>query len=156
MISKYEHIFATLGIPVVIRSDNGPLLTNSDFESYMAEIGVKQQRINPLWLQANSEAENFIKPLIKTIRAAQTEKKDKKKELYTFLLNYRATPHSTTGYPPADLLFTWAIRTKLPQTVTVGDKQRDLVVRLKDEEAKSKMKHYADMKQKATNSHSSW
>ena len=51
--------------------------------------------------QANSEAENFMKPLIKTIRAAKTEKIDWKKELYTFLLNYRATPHSTTGYPPS-------------------------------------------------------
>ena len=65
------------------------------------------------------------------IRAAKTEKKDWEKELYTFFLNYRATPHSTTGYLPADLLFYRAIRTKLPQTVTVGDKQKDLVVRLR-------------------------
>ena len=96
-ISKLERILSTHGIPVVIRSDNGPPFTSSEFESYMAEIGVKHQRITQLWPQANSEAENFMKPLTKTIRAARTEQKDWKKELYTFILNYRATPHSSGG-----------------------------------------------------------
>ena len=92
-----------------------------------------------------------MKPLTKTIRVARTEQKNWKKELYTFLLNYRATPHSTTGYPPAELLFNRSIRTKLPQTVTVRDKPKDSVVRFKDEKAKSKMKQYADAKRKAKN-----
>ena len=148
-ISKLERIFSTHGIPVVIRSDNGPPFTSSEFQSYMAEIGAKHQRITPLWPQANSEAENFMKPLTKTIRAARTEQKDWKKELYTFLLNYRATPHSTTGYPPSELLFNRSVRTKLPQTVTVRDSQKDSVVRSKDERAKSKMKQYADVRRKA-------
>lgn len=95
----------------------------------MAEISVKHQRITPLWPQANSEAENFMKPLTKAIRAARTEKKDWKKELYTLLLNYRATLHSTTGYPPSELRFNPSIRTKISQTVTVTDKQKDSVVR---------------------------
>ena len=42
----------------------------------------------------NSEAENFMKSLTKAIRAAHVEKKNWKKELYAFLLNYRATPHT--------------------------------------------------------------
>ena len=149
-ISKLDRIFATHGVPVIIRSDNGPPFTSSEFELYMSELGIKHQRITPLWPQANSEAENFMKPLTKTIRAARTEQKDWKKELYTFLLNYRATPHSTTGYPPSELLFNRSIRTKLPQTVTVRDQQKDSVVRSQDEQAKSKMKQYADAKRKAT------
>ena len=143
-ISKLLHIFATHGVPVVIRSDNGPPFTSHEFERYMAEIGIKHQRITPLWPQANSEAENFMKPLTKTIRAARTEKKDWKEELYTFLLNYRATPHSTTGYPPSELLFNRSIRTKLPQRTKVKDTQKDSIVRSKDEKAKDKMKKYAD------------
>ena len=68
------------GIPVVISSDNGPPFMSSEFELYMTEIGVtvKHQRITQLWPQANS-SENFMKPLIKTIHAAQTEKKGWKK-----------------------------------------------------------------------------
>ena len=48
-----------------------------DFESYMANIGTNHQKIPPLWPQASSEAENFMKALMKTIRAAHTEKKGK-------------------------------------------------------------------------------
>ena len=68
------------GIPVVISSDNGPPFMSSEFELYMAEIGVtvKHQRTTQLWPQANS-SENFMKPLTKMIRAAQTEKKGWKK-----------------------------------------------------------------------------
>ena len=81
-----------------------------------------------------------MKPLTKTVRAAHTEKKDWKKELHTFLLNYRVTPHSTTGFPPSELLFNRLIRMKLPQVISVQDSKKDAAVRLKDERAKSKMK----------------
>ena len=151
-ISKLERIFATHGIPRTIRSDNGPPFSSHEFRSYMAEIGTQHQRITPLWPQANSEAENFMKPLTKTIRAACTENKDWRKELYTFLLNYRATLHTTPGYSPSDLLFNRVIRTKLPQVVTVCDERKDEIVRQKDEQAKTKMKQYADKKRRVKDS----
>ena len=69
-ISKLERILILLHrVPMVIQSDNGPLI-QATFELYMAEIGMKHQRITPLWPQANSEADSFMKPLTKTIRAA--------------------------------------------------------------------------------------
>jgi UTP:GlnB (protein PII) uridylyltransferase len=49
--------------------------------------------------------ENFNKCLNKTIRVATIERKNWKEELYNFLLNYRATPHTTTGRTPSELLF---------------------------------------------------
>ena len=61
-----------------------PPFTSSGFELYMAEIGVKHQRITPLWPQANTEAENFMKPLTKTICAARTEKTGKKSYTLSF------------------------------------------------------------------------
>ena len=148
-IMKLERIFATHGVPSIVNSDNGPPYTSHEFKSYMEEIGAKHRKITPLWPQANSEAENYMKPLMKAIRAACTEKKDWKKELYTFLLNYRATPHSTTGFPPSELLFNRVIRTKLPQLVTVRNKKKDATVRSKDENAKTKMKQYADQRRRA-------
>ena len=75
-ISKLERIFATHGIPRIIKSDNGPPFTSHEFHSYTTEIGAKHQKITPLWPQANSEAENFMKPLTKAIRSAYTEKKN--------------------------------------------------------------------------------
>ena len=118
----------------------------------MTEIGVKYQKITPLWPQANSEAKNFMKPLMKSVRAAHTEKKNWKREIYTFLLNYRATPYSTTGSPPSKLLFNRKIRTKLPQVVNIADKAKDNIVYQTDESAKAKMKLNADRSRQAKKS----
>lgn len=115
----------------------------------MDEWGINHQRITPLWLQANSEAENFMKPLSKSIRVANVEGRDWKKELHIFLLNYQATPHATTGFSPAELLFNREIKTNLPQIVSRGDPERDTVTRERDEKAKDRMKEYADQKQRA-------
>ena len=71
-----------------------------------------------------------------------------KKCLYQFLLNYRATPHSMTGFAPAQLLFNCEIRTKLPQTIT---SKNDQTLREKDKQAKEKMKQNADKRSQARN-----
>ena len=81
----------------------------------MKEKGIDHKKITPLWPEANSEAEGFMKPLTKAIRSAHTEGKQWTNHLYDFLLNYRTTPHVTTGHPPATLLFNRSVRNKLPQ-----------------------------------------
>ena len=115
ILPKLDRIFATHRIPSVLKSDNGPPFFGEDFKAYMKENGIEHQRITPLWPQANSEAENFMKPLTKAVQAAHSEGRDWKKDLYRFLLNYQATPHSTTGIAPSQLLFGCTIKTKLPQ-----------------------------------------
>ena len=74
-IHKLERIFATHGLPNTLKSDNGPPFQSSEFKQFMKENGIKHQRITPLWPQANSEAENFMKPMEKAIRAAHIKKK---------------------------------------------------------------------------------
>ena len=76
--------------------------------------------MTPLWPQANSEAENFMKPLTKAIRSAHAEGRDWKKDLYRFMLNYRATPHfttphCTTGIAPSDLLLIERSKLSIPK-----------------------------------------
>ena len=105
IIPQLDRIFSTHGIPHVVRSDNGPPFTSEEIREYMRENGIDHRRITPLWPQANSEAERFMKPLTKAIRSAHVEGKTWRKHLYKFLLNYRTTPHSTTEFAPAELLF---------------------------------------------------
>jgi len=144
-ISKLDRIFATHGIPKVLKSDHGPLFFGEEFKAHMQENRIKHQKITPLWPQANAEAENFMKPLTKAIRCAQVEGRDWRKVLYRFLLNYRATPHSTTGVAPAELLFNRKITTKLPEVVCTQESlASDSSVRVKDFQAKQKMKEHAD------------
>ena len=147
-ISKLQRIFSTHGIPKIVRSDNGPPFTSHEFKIFMNEYGIQHQRCTPLWPQANSEAERFMKPLTKAVRSARLEGRDWHKELYVFLLNYRATPHVTTGESPSKLLFNRMIKTKLPQLAPENN-QSDKDLRQKDEKAKEKMKRYADKKRKA-------
>ena len=71
---ELERIFAIHGIlRVIIKSDNGLPFTSHEFHSYVTKIGAKHQKITPLWPQADSEAENFMKPLTKAVRAAHRE-----------------------------------------------------------------------------------
>lgn len=66
--------------------------------------------------------------------------------MYNFLLNYRATPHTTTGRTPSELLFNRIIKTKLPQVIK-SRVPRGLKTR--DAERKSQCKRYADINKSA-------
>ena len=155
-IPKLDKVFSTHGIPQVLRSDNGQPFTSEQMKEYTTENGIDHRRITPLWPQANSEAERFMKPLTKAVRSAHVEGKSWTKHLYKFLLNYRTTPHSTTGFAPAELLFNRKVRNKLPQlqqdsTLSSPGGTREKVER-NDDRAKAKMKTYTDTRVKAKSS----
>ena len=120
----------------------------------MRENGIEHRRVTPLWPQANSEAESFMKPLTKAIRSAHVEGKAWRKHLYKFLLNYRTIPHSTTGFAPSELLFNRKVRNKLPQLTSEHANQSGLGVKMKenDDRAKVEMKMYVDTKVRAKTS----
>ena len=86
-----------------------------------------------------------MKPLTKAVRAAHAEGRDWKKDLYRFLLNYRATPHSTTGMAPSQSLIQLH-RQNQASSDRPYRQQTDthLDIQEKDEKAKEKMKQNAD------------
>ena len=92
-----------------------------------------------------------MKPLTRAIRSTHVEGNMWRKHLYKFLLNYRTTPHSTTGFSPAEFLFNRKVRNKLPSGHT---SQSDLGAKVKenDDRAKVMMKTYADAKVRAKTS----
>jgi hypothetical protein len=88
-----------------------------------------------------------MRTIQKTLRAAHLENKNWKQELFLFLRNYRATPHSTTGISPAELLFGRKLTVKLPEVVpTSPSRSKFADIDLKKKE---KMKEYADTAAKA-------
>ena len=125
--------FTTHGLPLSIRSDNGPQFRPSVFEQYLESLDIEHRTTTPLWLQANGKVERKNKSLLKTMRIAHAEGKECKKEIRKYLVAYRSTPHTTTGVSPAELLFGRKIRTKLPD--------------LKEESAASEMRdRHSEMK----------
>ena len=142
VIPKLNRIFSTFGIPCVVKTDNGLPFQGHCFNAFCNELGFRHRRITPHWPRANGEVERFMRTLNKTIEAAQCENKMWESELFTFLRNYRATPHSSTGQTPAFLMFGCNIVTKLPQYTEKPE--NDQALRQKD--AKEFMKQSAERK----------
>ena len=88
----------------MVRTDNGPPFNSESFQMFATQLGFRHHRITPVWSRANGEAKRFMKTLEKAVRTAVIQGKNWKLELFTFLRQYRAIPHSTTGKSPSGLL----------------------------------------------------
>ena len=115
-IERLEKIFSVHGLPVEFVSDNGPPSNGHEIHNYLAQNGIKHRKIIPYWPQAIVHVERFMRTIKKSVRIAHSQGKNWKTELYRFLLDYRTTPHVTTGIAPTDLLFNRQIRNRLPDS----------------------------------------
>ena len=105
VINKFRMIFATHGIPEVVVSDNGPQFQCREFHGFAREYDFQHQTSSPGFPQANGVTESAVKVAKKLLQQADPD---------LALLNYRATPHSSTGVSPAAALMGRQLRTKLP------------------------------------------
>ena len=92
------------GVPLSIRTDNGPQFISQEFQGFLKEYGVFWMSTTPMWPAANGEVERQNRSLLKALKIAHLNGKDHKDELRKFLLSYRSTPHSTTGVSPSELM----------------------------------------------------
>ena len=146
VIPKMDSVFALFGIPDVVKTDNGPPFNGREFKGFAEHLGFHHRKITPLWPQANGEVERFMKTIGKAIRAAHVEHRSWKQEMYSFLRNYRATPHVTTNATPAELLIGRALKTRVPKILPTSQNKK---VSNYDRKQKQKMKIYADNKRRA-------
>ena len=103
--AKMKAIFAVHGIPDIIRSDNGPQFTSNEYIQFAASYGFEIVTSSPHFTQSNGMAE----------RAVQTSKNIlQQQDVDIALLNYRNTPHSSTGKRPAEALMGRKIRGRVP------------------------------------------
>ena len=80
----------------------------------------------------------------KAIRCVILDGKAWKKEMYSFLCSYTATPHSSTEEPQATALFNRNTRTTLPKNSEALKSDR-----ITKEADATAMKQYADKREKA-------
>ena len=149
---KLDAIFSRVSVPVVCRTDNGPPFNGHEFARFARTMGFEHRKITPLWPRANGEVERFMRTLKKAVQTAQMESGSWKQELHRFLRHYRATPHSTTGQSPSELLYGRKLRTELP-SVTSNTKKvtfTDDRLRGRDERMKRYMKELADARNHAS------
>nr|XP_034319592.1 uncharacterized protein K02A2.6-like [Crassostrea gigas] len=134
-----------------LETDNGPPFRSHEFNEFTKYMGFTHRKITPLWPRANGEVERFMRTIGKVVKTSHAESRNWKQDIFQFLRNYRATPHSTTKVPPAEALFGRNIKVRLPENPKTT-KFRKTEMRRRDENQKQKMKHYADKKNNAKHS----
>ncbi|KAL2079819.1 hypothetical protein ACEWY4_025563 [Coilia grayii] len=149
IIDSLENMFSRHGLPLILKSDNGPQFKSDVFRDYCAEKGIEHHKTTPKWAQANGEVERQNSSLMKRIRIAQSAGLDWQKELRQYVTVYRGIAHNTTGKSPAELLFNRKMRGKLPE---ITPKFMDFELRDRDAEQKERYKLYADDRRNAEHS----
>ena len=100
-IEKLQSVFATHGLPEVLVSDNGTVFTSEEFSAFMRRNGIQHLTSALYHPTSNRLAE----------RAVQTLKGALRKDVGEVIVRSRSfcsdteLHHSTTGIPPAELLF---------------------------------------------------
>ena len=92
----------------------GLLSMEKNINDIVKHLEQKLKFSTPLWPHGNAEAERFMQPLAKALKTAKIDQRPWKQELQRFLLQYRTTPHCSTGVPPAELLFNRTVQGQLP------------------------------------------
>ena len=129
-IEVLRHIFSVFGLPEQLVSDNGPQFTSNKFAIFVRSNGIKHFKSAPYHPSTNGAVERLVQTLKNSLKKGKKEGHTSQYTLSNFLLFYRATPHSTTGKPPSELMLKRPLRTVLdllkPNTETKVRNQQDL------------------------------
>uniref|UniRef100_A0A182NX56 RNA-directed DNA polymerase n=1 Tax=Anopheles dirus TaxID=7168 RepID=A0A182NX56_9DIPT len=117
---RLERIFVRLGYPRTITLDNGRQFVSTYFDDYCKQRGIVLNKTTPYWPQENGLVERQNRSLLKRLKISQALKSDWRADIGTYLSMYYATPHSTTGKTPSELMFGRNIRTKIPSLQDVS------------------------------------
>ncbi|XP_060080445.1 uncharacterized protein K02A2.6-like [Ylistrum balloti] len=106
IIEALKPIFACHGIPVKLRSDNGPQFSSNEFKKFCASIGIESETASPHFQSSNGEAER-VKQIVKHLWRKNEDKQ-------MCLLDYRTTPLEGINMSPSQLLMGRRPRNILP------------------------------------------
>ena len=140
VINSCKSIFARLGIPEVLQTDNGTQYSSREFARFAEYYGFTHLTSSPLHPSGNGEAERAVQTIKNLLR--------KEEDPFTALLNYRATP-LLQGLSPAELLMGRQLRTRIPVFRTFKSTQKDAAFRKKDAEIKQRQKRDFDLRHRA-------
>ena len=111
-VSTLRSLFARMGLPDQIVSDNGPQFTSKTLRQFSFANGIKQVTGAPHHSSTNDQAEKLVQSFKKGITAEKSWRAFQQK-FDRFLLTYRSVPHATTALSPAQLLLGRNIRKRL-------------------------------------------
>ncbi|XP_062704096.1 uncharacterized protein K02A2.6-like [Aedes albopictus] len=116
-ISILRSLFARLGMPEVVVSDNGTQFTSIEFQKFCVDNGIHHVTTAPFHPQSNGQAERFVDTFKRSVKKIQEGRNTStlQEALDVFLLVYRTTPNRQVvdGKSPSEAMFGRRIRTNL-------------------------------------------
>lgn len=110
IIVHLKSIFARLGIPYIVYSDNGPQFQNVYFKSFAKNWNFEHQTSSPKYPQSNGMVERYVGTIKQMLKKCDYDGKD----IYLALLEYRNTPITDKILSPVELMYGRKIRGILP------------------------------------------
>ena len=107
---EVQHTFTTFGLPETLVSDNGSAFTSLEFQQFMKQNGITHVKTSPYHPSSNGLAERAVQTFKTAKRMSGGSVENK---VSRFLFKYRVIPHSSTGVPPAELMFGSQLHTTL-------------------------------------------
>ena len=103
LVDKWFHIY---GIPARLHSDQGKSFDNEVVKQLCKMYGIKKSMMMPYNPRGNSQCERFNCTMFGLLKSLSREQKtDWPVHLSTMTFAYNATPHTTTGFQPYELMF---------------------------------------------------
>ncbi|XP_055623717.1 uncharacterized protein K02A2.6-like [Toxorhynchites rutilus septentrionalis] len=114
-ISILRGLFARLGMPVNLVSDNGTQFTSAEFADFCASNGIEHLTTAPFHPQSNGQAERFVDTFKRAVKKIREGRGSIEEALDVFLLTYRSTPSRALPdqKSPSEIMFGRKIRTCL-------------------------------------------
>ena len=141
-----ERSWALLGVPDQVVHDNGPPYNSAKWREYAKEKGFRLKPCTPEHPKSNSIVERFMGVLVKTVHVAVAMGKDPEIEVQRRLMNYRNTPHPSTGKSPSELMMGRRLKTKIPAKLAASDTQAHQEAKEKDRATRLERKVIYDKK----------
>lgn len=120
-IEKCREIFSRYGIPEVLVSDNGAQFTSNEFQQFLNMNGIIHKRSAPYHPATNGQVERNVQTFKNKLKTINCNRSEINKVLAHILLNYRRTPHATTGESPSSMMFNRQIRSRLDLMIPKKD-----------------------------------
>ena len=150
-ITELGKIFGRMGYPKTLVPDNGKQLVSQKTTKFLISHGIEPRRVPLCAPNQNGLVERFNIVISEKLKECERFGWDVERTLEKMLIDYRSTPHSTTGISPFEALYGRKMRDELTrlhpelQEVPVGNIDREKVSRRQEY-----MKDHVDSNRKPT------
>lgn len=137
VIVHLKSIFARLGIPYVVYSDNGPQFQSTYFKDFATNWNFEHKTSSPRYPQSNGLVERYVGIIKQMLKKCEYDGKD----MYLALLEYRNTPITDKIPSPTELMYGMKIRGLLP-TLNTRSAQNEQTQQLLKDRQNTQIRYY--------------